>query len=584
MTRMRLAALTLCCVLSRPAWAYDPAPIAARHAMVVSAQALASAAGLQMLEQGGNAVDAAAAVGYALAVVYPAAGNLGGGGFMTLRLADGRATFLDFREKAPAAATASMFLDAAGDIVKGRSTDTWLGVGVPGSPAGFDAARARYGKLPRAAVLAPAMRLAREGFVLTAGDVALLSLGTDAFRRDPAAAAIFLPGGKPLQPGDRLIQPDLARSLEALSADGPDAMYRGPIGDAIVAASQAAGGILQKADFEAYRIREMPPVACTYRGFLVQSAPPPSSGGVVLCEILNILEGYDLHALGFHGAAEIHFLVEAMRHAFNDRNARLGDPDFVQNPVDHLLDKAYAARIRAVINPERATPSASFHDGAPPHEGMNTTQFSVMDADGNAVSVTYTLNDWFGIHRVAAGTGILLNNEMDDFTSKPGAPNMFGLVQGEANAIAPGKTPLSSMTPTIVSRDGKPVLVIGSPGGPRIITITLEAIVNVIDHGMTVQEAIDAPRIHHQMLPDTVYIERFALSPDTKAMLEQRGYGFTESAPFGVAEGITAGAPRLTPTGFGSAQSLNLGLPDLPGATLFGAHDPRGPAGAAIGD
>lgn len=584
MTRTRLSVVVVCILLARPALAYDPAPVAARSGMVVSAQALATAAGVQMLEQGGNAIDAAAAVGYALAVVYPAAGNLGGGGFMTLRLADGRATFLDFREKAPAAATPGMFLDAAGTIVKGRSTDTWLAVGVPGSPAGLDAARDRYGKLPRAAVLAPAIRLAREGFILTAGDVALFKLGTDAFRRDPAAAAIFLPGGQPLQPGDRLIQPDLARSLEALSADGPDAMYRGPIGDAIVAASQSAGGILQKADFEAYRVRELDPVACTYRGFLIQSAPPPSSGGVVLCEILNILEGYDLRALGFHSAAEIHVLVEAMRHAFYDRNAQLGDPDFVQNPVAHLLDKAYAARIRAVIDPERATPSASFRDGAPPHEGMNTTQFSVMDREGNAVSATYTLNDWFGVRRVAPGTGILLNNEMDDFTSKPGAPNMFGLVQGAANAVAPGKTPLSSMAPTIVSRGGNTALVIGSPGGPRIITITLEAIVNVIDHGMTVQEAIDAPRIHHQMLPDTVYIERFALSPDTKALLEQRGYGFTESAPFGVAEGIAVGTPRLTPTGFGAAQSLNLGLPDLPGATLFGAHDPRGPAGAALGN
>ena len=584
MTPMRLAALLMCSLNIGPALAYDPAPVAARHGMVVSAQSLASAAGAAMLEQGGNAIDAAAAVGYALAVVYPAAGNLGGGGFMTLRLADGRATFLDFREKAPLAATPGMFLDEAGNIVKGRSTDTWLAVGVPGSPAGFDAARARYGRLPRAAVLAPAIRLAREGFVLTAGDVALLKLGTAAFSRDPAATAIFLPGGHALEPGDRLIQPDLARTLEALSAEGPDAFYRGPIGDALVAASTAGGGILQKADFEAYKVREMAPVSCLYRGFLVQSSPPPSSGGVVLCEILNILEGYDLRSAGFHSAAEVHLLVEAMRHAFFDRNSQLGDPDFVQNPVARLLEKPYAAAIRDKIDPDRATPSAAFASGMPPHEGNNTTQFSVMDQDGNAVSVTYTLNDWFGIHRVAAGTGILLNNEMDDFTSKPGSPNMFGLVQGAANAVAPGKTPLSSMSPTIVSRDGKPILVIGSPGGPRIITITLEAIVNMIDHGMTVQEAIDAPRLHHQMLPDTVYIERFALSADTRALLEQRGYSFTESAPFGVAEGIASGGPRLAPTGFGSAQSLNIGLPELPGATLFGAHDPRGPAGAAIGN
>ncbi len=333
-------------------------------------------------------------------------------------------------------------------------------------------------------------------------------------------------------------------------------MYRGPIGDAIVAASEEAGGILQKRDFEAYAVRELAPVECSYRGFLIQSAPPPSSGGVVLCEILNILEGYDLRGMGFHSAAEVHVLVEAMRHAFLDRNSQLGDPDFVKNPIARLLDKGYAAELRGRIDPERATPSAELAPGTPPHEGTNTTHFSVMDRDGNAVAVTYTLNDWFGVRRVAAGTGILLNNEMDDFTSKPGEANMFGLVQGAANAIAPGKTPLSSMAPTVVSRDGKTVLVIGSPGGPRIITITLEAILNVIDHGMTVQEAIDAPRIHHQWLPDTVYIERFALSPDTRALLERRGYRFTESAPWGVAEGITAGAPRLTPTGFGAAQSL----------------------------
>ena len=588
MMRIGIAALraaTLAALLAAtPAWAYDEAPVPGRHAMVVSAQALASKAGAEMLAQGGNAVDAAVAVGYALAVVYPAAGNLGGGGFMTLRLANGRATFLDFREKAPLAASAGMFLDEQGEVVKGRSTDSWLAVGVPGTPAGLEAARARYGTLPRAAVLAPAIKLARDGFVLTAGDLALIRLGTDKFRRDPAASALFLPNGYPLQPGDRFTQPDLARTLELLAADGPDAFYRGPIGQAIVAASTAGGGILQKRDLEAYAVRELPPIECSYRGYLIQSAPPPSSGGTVICEILNILEGYDLRAMGFHSAAEVHVLVEAMRHAFLDRNSRLGDPDFVQNPIARLLDKAYAADIRSHIDGERATPSAALSPGTPPHEGSNTTQYSVMDTQGNAVSVTYTLNDWFGIHRVAAGTGILMNNEMDDFTSKPGAPNMFGLVQGEANAIAPGKTPLSSMSPTVLSRDGKTAMVIGSPGGPRIITITLEAILNVIDHGMTVQEAIDAPRIHHQWLPDTIYVERFAVSPDTRALLEARGYSFTESAPWGVAEGIVAGAPRLTATGFGAAQSLNVGLPDVPGATLFGAHDPRGPAGAAVGD
>ena len=522
MTPIRVAAILL--ALTSPARAYDPAPVAARHGMVVSAQALASAAGVRMLEQGGNAIDAAVAVGYALAVTYPAAGNLGGGGFMTIRLADGTSRFLDFRERAPLAATPTMFLDEAGEIAKGRSTDSWLAIGVPGSPAGLEAARARFGRLPRAASLAPAIALATDGFVLTAGDLALLRLKTDDLRRDAAAAAVFLPGGQPLQLGDRLVQPDLARTLEALSAAGPQGFYRGPVADAIIKASQAGGGILQQRDFDSYRVRELDPVGCTYRGYLVQSAPPPSSGGVVLCEILNILERDDLRALGFHSAAEIHLLVEAMRHAFYDRSADLGDPDFVQNPVARLTDKAYAAAIRDTIDATAPTPSAQFRAGLPPHEGNNTTQFSIVDRDGNAVSVTYTLNDWFGARRMAPGTGVLLNNEMDDFTSKPGAPNGFGLVQGTANAIAPGKTPLSSMAPTIVSRDGKPVLVIGSPGGPRIISTIVEAIVNLVDHGMTVQEAVDAPRIHHQWLPDTVYVERFALSADTRALLEQRGY------------------------------------------------------------
>ena len=494
--------------------AADRPPIAARSGMVVSAQALASRAGLQVLQEGGNAVDAAVAVGYALAVVYPAGGNLGGGGFMLLHLADGRTTFLDFREKAPLAASKDMFLDAAGEVVQGRSTKTWLGVGVPGSAAGLEAARARYGTLPRAAVMAPAIRLAREGFVLTPGDVALFSQATDDFRRDPAAAAIFLPGGRPLTPGDRLVQPDLARTLERLAADGPEAMYRGPIGDAIVAASQAGGGILQRPDFASYKVRELEPVGCTYRGYQIVSAPPPSSGGTVMCEILNILEGYDLNGMGFHSAAEVHVLVEAMRHAYLDRNT-LGDPDFTSNPVAHLLDKDYAAAIRGQIDPVRATPSASLQQGTAPHEGDHTTHFSVMDRQGNAVGVTYSLNSWFGMRGVAAGTGILMNDTMDDFTAKPGTPNMFGLVQGAANAIAPGKTPLSSMSPTMVLKDGKPVMVTGSDGGSRIITVVLEAILNVIDHGMTIQEAIDAPRIHHQWIPDTVYLERFALSPDT---------------------------------------------------------------------
>ena len=519
-----LAALIL---LTRPAAAADPAPVSASRGIVVTAQRLASEVGAQVLRDGGNAVDAAVAVGYALAVTYPAAGNLGGGGFMTLRLADGRTAFLDFRERAPMAATPGMFLDEAGNVAPRRSLDTWLAVGVPGSAAGLELARSKYGTLPRAALMAPAIRLAAEGFTLTPGDMAVIGTATDDLRKDPAAAAIFLHDGQAMRPGDKLVQPDLARSLRAISDWGPDALYRGPVGAAIVAASQAGGGIVQQRDLDSYRVRELKPVECDYRGYHVISAPPPSSGGVILCEILGILGGYDLGKMGWHSAAEVHVMAEAMRHAYYDRNNRLGDPDFVQNPVAELLDPAYQASIRAKISPDRATPSSTLVAAAAPKEGTNTTHYSVVDAAGNAVAVTYTLNDWFGVRKVAPGTGILMNNEMDDFTSKPGVPNTYGLVQGAANAVAPGKTPLSSMAPTIVTKDGprgqEVAMVIGSPGGSRIITIVLNAIINAVDHGMTVQEAVDAPRIHHQWLPDTIYAERFALSPDTRALLEAMG-------------------------------------------------------------
>ncbi len=574
--------VSLATLSSAPASAFDPAPVPGRQGMVVSAQHLASEAGLDVLKKGGNAVDAAVAVGYALAVTYPAAGNLGGGGFMTVRMADGSSGFLDFREKAPAAATPGMFLAEDGSVAKGRSTETWLAVGVPGTAAGLEAARVKWGRMPRQALLGPAIRLARDGFVIEPGDDALLRAEASGLGRDPEAAAIFLHDGKPLAVGDRLVQSDLAGSLELLAQDGPDAFYRGSIGQAIVAASQDGGGILQNADFAGYAVRELAPVGCDYRGFHVLSAPPPSSGGVVLCEVLGVLDGYDLRGMGFHSAAAVHVITEALRQAFYDRNSRLGDPDFVDNPVAELTDPAYAARVRGRIDPAHATPSAQVTPL--PHEGDNTTHYVVVDGAGNAVSVTYTLNDWFGVKKVAPGTGILLNNEMDDFTSKPGSPNMFGLVQGAANAVAPGKTPLSSMTPTILERDGKVAMVVGSPGGPRIITTVLNAILNVVDYGMTAQEALDAPRFHHQWLPDVITAERFALSADTAAKLEAMGHKVVEGAPWGIAEAITVGSARLAPAPpAGSAQSLVLAVPDAGGATLFGAHDPRGGAGGAAG-
>ena len=563
------------------ATAADREPVAGSGGMVVSAQRLATDVGVEILAKGGNAIDAAVAVGYALAVVYPQAGNIGGGGFMTLHLADGRSTFLDFREKAPRAATAIMFQDKDGNPVPSRSTDSWQAVGVPGTVLGLETARVRYGTLSRATLMAPAIRLARDGFLLGQGDAAVMALEGPKLARDPEAARIFHPRGKPLTKGDRLVQADLARTLGRISANGPDAFYKGSIGDAIIAASSKGGGILARQDFASYRVRELKPIECDYRGYHVVSAPPPSSGGVSICETLNILSGYDLTAMGFHSAAEVHVLVEALRRVYVDRNTKLGDPDFVANPIAELLEPAYAAKLRASIDPERATPSASLGPAAPAHEGKSTTHYGVVDAKGNAVSVTYTLNDWFGAHRVAAGTGIVMNDEMDDFTSKPGSPNMFGLVQGAANAVAPGKTPLSSMSPTIVLKDGKVVLVIGSPGGSRIITITLEAILNMVDHGMDVQEAIGAPRIHEQWLPDTVALEPFALSADTRRLLEQRGHTFSDEGQWGIAEGIALGAPRLRSPAGAPSGFLSLGAPPLAGATMFGAHDARGGAGSA---
>lgn len=566
------------------AYSASPPPVAAEHAMVVSAHRLASDAGVSILKSGGNVVDAAVAVGYALAVVWPAAGNLGGGGFMTIRLTDGRSGFIDFREKAPLAATETMFQDPQGRPVPDLSTKGWLAVGVPGSVAGLDWALQHYGTLSRAAVMAPATKLAREGFVLGPADVTLLRLASADFAEDPPTAKIFLRDGKPYEPGETLRQPELAATLEAISTGGPEALYGGDLGREIAAASRAGGGLLQEKDLASYKVRELAPVRCSYRGYDIQSAPPPSAGGVALCETLNVLQGYDLHATGFHSAASIHLLAEAMRRAFRDRQS-LSDPDFGANPVADLLDKAYAAKLRDGIAPEKATRSVdlapdSSHEGQQAtHEGQQTTHFSIADAAGNAVAVTTTLNGWFGIHRVAGRTGILMNNEMDDFAAAPGAPNMFGLAGSRANVVAPGKTPVSSMSPTIVTRDGKLVMVLGSPGGSRIISTALQTIVNVVDYGMTLTEAIDAPRVHEQWMPDVVEIEPYAVSPDTRRLLESAGYSFKEKAPWGQAEGILAHGADLS----GRAPDLSPLARPAETSALYGANDDRGPAGAAVG-
>ncbi len=537
--------------------------------MVVTAQSLASVVGAKILAEGGNAVDAAVAVGYALAVVYPAAGNIGGGGFMTLLQPDGHAVFIDFREHAPLAATEGMFQDGHGHVVQGLSLHGWKAVGVPGTVAGMETALRAYGSLTRARVMAPAIALARDGFVLAEGDAELLHTSTDGFKADPASSRIFLHAdGTPLQVGDRLVQTDLANSLQAISRRGPAAFYDGPIARAIVAASRQGGGILAARDFAAYRVRVLPTLSCSYRGLHVDTAPPPSGGGVALCEILNILSGYDMRRLGFHSTAAIQHEIEAMRRAYADRQG-LGDPAFVHDPVGRLIDPAYAATVRQATPADHATSSASL---LPPlEEKQETTHYSIIDRQGRAVAVTYTLNGWFGAQVVAPGTGITLNDEMDDFATKPGVPNMFGIVGSAANAVAPGKTPLSSMSPTILSRHGRAVMVIGSPGGSLIPTITLSAILGVVDYGRTIQQAIDDGRIHEQWTPQTVWVEPGALSAATLGTLTAEGYSFKQHDPWGSAQGILVGGPAL-------------GVAGTDGNRVFGAIDRRHPGAAAIGE
>lgn len=558
--------------------------VEAKNGMVVTSQYLASQVGTDILKMGGNAVDAAVAVGYAQAVVNPCCGNIGGGGFMTIHLADGTDTFINFRETAPAAASADMYLDKEGKVTKDASLYGYLAAGVPGTVLGMDSAQKKYGKLTRQQVMAPAIKLAREGFVLTRADTDILDTTVKRFRQDPESARIFLrKDGEALQPGDRLVQADLADTLTAISQKGPDAFYQGKIPQAVEAAAKKGGGILTAADFANYKITETAPITCSYRGYKFVSSPPPSSGGVTLCETLNVLEGYDLKSMGFNSAAYIHTLTEAMRHAYMDRNTFLGDPEFVKNPIDRLLSKSYAADIRKQIVANKATPSVDVQPGMQPHEKPETTHYSIVDHDGNAVSTTYTVNGRFGAVVIAPGTGFFLNDEMDDFTVKVGEQNLYGLVQGATNSIAPGKRPLSSMSPTLVTKDGKTFMVLGSPGGSRIITITLQTALNVIDHGMAPQEAVDAPRIHHQWLPDEVYYEQRGVSADSLNLLKNMGYKMVEQNPWGAAELILvglAGVEGVSPANSGNDSAVSGKVRE---GYLYGANDVRRPAGAAIG-
>ncbi|MGH8179743.1 MAG: gamma-glutamyltransferase, partial [Steroidobacteraceae bacterium] len=433
-------------------------PVIAQHAMVVSAEHLATLAGVDILEQGGNAIDAAVAVGYAEAVVHPCCGNIGGGGFILMHLKDGQNLFLNFREKAPLKATPTMFQDADGHVVPNRSTDSYLGVGVPGTVMGLDTALAKYGTMSLKQVLEPAIKLARDGYVLQQGDVAILNDSVRDFAGHPNVAAIFLNHGRPYVAGQRLVQKQLAQTLEQIAADGTDAFYKGPIARAVVAASEASGGILSMQDFADYTVQWETPIRCSYRGYTILSAPPPSSGGTTLCEILQIIKPYPLARWGYGSVNAVHYLAEAERRAFADRNTYLGDPAFVHDPVDELLSPAHAAKLRSTILADKATPSSAIRGELGATEGNHTTHYSVADRYGNAVAVTYTLNFLFGIRQIAGDTGFFLNDEMDDFTSKPGVANAAGLVQGKVNEVEPGKRPLSSMTPTIVLRGGKPFL------------------------------------------------------------------------------------------------------------------------------
>jgi len=555
-------------------------PAHAPHAIVASVHELASQVGVETMQAGGNAVDAAVATGFALAVVHPPAGNIGGGGFMLIRMADGKTHFLDYREKAPAAATREMYLDPQGNVIPDASEIGYKAIGVPGSVAGMVYAEHKYGKLTLKQVMAPAIRLAREGYVLSweeAGDLQDRHLA-----EFPESRRVFQRNGDFYKAGETFRQPDLARTLQRISQK-PDDFYHGTLARELAAALQKGGGLVTADDLAHYEVKEREPVRGTYRGYEVISAPPPSSGGTVLIESLNILEGYDLRTMGNRSAQSVHYTTEAFRRAFFDRAEFMGDPDFAKIPVAQLIDKKYAAAWRDAIDPAHASPSkdlrrpavfseleqyAASHPPMAPPESDHTTHYSVMDAEGNAVSVTTTINDWFGSRVTADGLGFLLNDEMDDFSAKPGVPNSDGLLQSDTNAIGPGKRPLSSMTPTIVARDGKAVMVLGSPGSSKIITTVANVLMGVVDYGMNIQEAVNAPRFHHQWMPDVVNVEQW-FSPDTINLLRQMGYNVEIGLRYG-----TKVAPYWS-----DAECIAV---DAKTGERLGASDGRG-SGKAIG-
>jgi gamma-glutamyltranspeptidase / glutathione hydrolase len=554
---MRLTIAVVAALMAAPVAAAASTANGARGA-VATDQAIASQVGLSVLQAKGNAVDAAIAIAYTLAVTYPSAGNIGGGGFMMIRLIDGTARFIDFREVAPSAATPKMYQDGAGHVVPERSTIGALAVAVPGTVAGLELARDRYGTRSRHELMSAAIALADEGFKLSDADAQVFAANGALLARFPSTAAIYTHNGTPFRAGETLRQPALAKTLRAIDRDGVLAFYTGDVGRRFAAAVQTAGGIITPADLTAYKVEVRAPVECVHRGHRLFTSPPPSSGGVAICETLGILG--DTLTGASRSVTDAHREIEAERRAFADRSTTMGDPGFVKLPVAQLLAPAYLAQQRELIVPNRATPSSAIK-GMPIDEGTNTTNFSVVDAAGNAVDVTYTLNSTFGSGLVAGDTGVLLNNEMDDFASAPGVPNQFGLVQGAANAIAPHKRPLSSMAPTIVvDQSGRVSLVAGASGGPRIITTTMDILRGALDFGQDAGTAMNAPRVHHQWLPDVVYAEPGAFTDATAAALTGMGYTI-----------------KIGPMA-SSANAIVVG----PDGTRVAAHDDRRPTGAAL--
>ncbi len=543
-------------------------PVRAKHGIVASTNEVASRVGVDVLKRGGNAIDAAIAVAFALAVTHPAAGNLGGGGFMMIRLKNGKTTAIDYREMAPAAATRNVYLDQQGNVIKGEGGPLvgYRAAGVPGTVRGMELALKNYGsgKLNWSQLVEPARRLAANGFQVTYSLARSLRGNDDYLSQYPETKRIYLNDGKFYNEGDLFRQPDLAATFSRLQKGGPNEFYQGETARLIVADMKRNNGLMTMADLNGYVAKQREPLRGNYRGYEVISMPPPSSGGAVLIEMLNILEGYDLKKVESASSERYHLMAEAMRRAFADRAEFMGDSDFVKVPVAGLIDKAYAEKLRRTIKPERASTSVEVRAGKPTgHESDETTHFTVVDAEGNAVANTYTLNNSYGSAAVAKGTGIILNDEMDDFAAKPGTPNMYGLIQGERNAVAPQKRPLSAMTPTLVLRkDGSLWFTIGSPGGPTIINTVLSVITNVIDYGMNIQQAIDAPRIHHQWLPDELSFEPFGMSGDTQRALTDRGHKLDKPRYLGDAEGIM--------------------IEEKTGVRL-GATDPRRSDGLAVG-